>query len=159
MFGSASRITVMVFFILILLFCISTTVTAQDGKLRIIAFGAHPDDCEIKAGGVAAKWAAQGHLVKFVSVTNGDIGHWKIAGGLLHNAETKRYKTLQRYSVSRQKSLISTTANLCRHWRTVKESYGSSVNGRLTLLSATVPMTTIPTIVILASSSRMQRSW
>src|SRR6266571_4371177 len=56
---------------------------AQDGKLRIIAFGAHPDDCEESAGGVAAKWAALGHHVKFVSVTNGDIGHWKIAGGPL----------------------------------------------------------------------------
>lgn len=55
----------------------------QDGKLRIIAFGAHPDDCELKAGGVAAKWAKQGHHVKFVSVTNGDIGHWKSAGGPL----------------------------------------------------------------------------
>jgi len=27
---------------------------AEDGKLRIICFGAHPDDCEIQAGGVAA---------------------------------------------------------------------------------------------------------
>ena len=43
----------------------------------------HPDDCEIKAAGVAAKWAAQGHHVKFVSTTNGDIGHWKSAGGPL----------------------------------------------------------------------------
>ena len=51
--------------------------------LHIIAFGAHPDDCELKAGGVAARWAAQGHHVKFVSVTNGDIGHWQSAGGPL----------------------------------------------------------------------------
>src|SRR5256712_1284460 len=56
---------------------------ASDGKLRIICFGAHPDDCEIQAGGVAALWAAKGHKVKFVSVTNGDIGHWREAGGLL----------------------------------------------------------------------------
>jgi LmbE family N-acetylglucosaminyl deacetylase len=54
-----------------------------DGKLRIICFGAHPDDAEFKAAGVAAKWAAQGHKVKFVSVTNGDIGHWRTAGGPL----------------------------------------------------------------------------
>jgi LmbE family N-acetylglucosaminyl deacetylase len=55
----------------------------EDGKLRILAFGAHPDDCELKVGGTGAKWAALGHHVKFVSVTNGDIGHWQSAGGPL----------------------------------------------------------------------------
>jgi LmbE family N-acetylglucosaminyl deacetylase len=60
----------------------------QPRKLRIIAFGAHPDDCEIKAGGVAALWAAQGHPVKFVSVTNGDIGHWRMSGGALTQRRT-----------------------------------------------------------------------
>ena len=53
------------------------------GKLRILVFGAHPDDAEFKAGGTAAKWARQGHAVKLVSVTNGDIGHWNMAGGPL----------------------------------------------------------------------------
>src|SRR5688572_30375720 len=51
--------------------------------LRIIAFGAHPDDSELKASGVAAMWAARGHKVKFVAMTNGDIGHFKEAGGPL----------------------------------------------------------------------------
>jgi LmbE family N-acetylglucosaminyl deacetylase len=55
----------------------------DDGKLRIICFGAHPDDAELKAGGVALLWSALGHHVKFVSVTNGDIGHWRDAGGPL----------------------------------------------------------------------------
>ncbi len=55
----------------------------QNGKLRIICFGAHPDDCELQVGGTAALWAAQGHKVKLVSVTNGDIGHWRDAGGPL----------------------------------------------------------------------------
>src|SRR6266498_3297004 len=55
----------------------------NDGKLRIIAFGAHPDDCEIQVAGTAALWAKQGHHVLFVSVTNGDIGHWREAGGPL----------------------------------------------------------------------------
>lgn len=55
----------------------------NDGKLHIMVFGAHPDDCEIRASGVAAKWAATGNKVKFVSCTNGDIGHWKMAGGPL----------------------------------------------------------------------------
>src|SRR5436309_9353715 len=60
----------------------------DDGKLRIICFGAHPDDCEIQAGGVAALWSAKGHHVKFVSVTNGDIGHWRDAGGPLARRRT-----------------------------------------------------------------------
>ena len=49
----------------------------------MIAFGAHPDVCEDKAGGLAAKYAASGHLVKFVAITNGDAGHHEIAGGML----------------------------------------------------------------------------
>jgi N-acetylglucosamine malate deacetylase 1 len=68
-------------------------VPPDDGKLRILCFGAHPDDCELKAGGVALLWAAKGHHVKFVSVTNGDIGHWREAGGPLarrRKAEVER---------------------------------------------------------------------
>ncbi|MCX6910147.1 MAG: PIG-L family deacetylase [Verrucomicrobia bacterium] len=65
----------------------------EDGKLSIIAFGAHPDDSELKAGGVGALWAAQGHHVKLVSTTNGDVGHWSQAGGTLaqrRSAETQK---------------------------------------------------------------------
>src|SRR5437867_5419595 len=77
----------------ILALLLFTAGAQDDGKLRIICFGAHPDDCELRAAGVAAKWAALGHHVKFVSVTNGDIGHWKMAGGPLANrrlAEVKK---------------------------------------------------------------------
>jgi len=56
---------------------------APERKLRIIVFGAHQDDCELKAGGTAARWATLGHQVKFVSVTNGDIGHWRMKGEAL----------------------------------------------------------------------------
>ncbi|NWG12054.1 MAG: PIG-L family deacetylase [Acidobacteria bacterium] len=51
--------------------------------LNIIAFGAHPDDCDVTAGGVAVKWTALGHKVRFVSVTNGDAGHQSEGGGAL----------------------------------------------------------------------------
>src|SRR5882672_3836033 len=61
---------------------ISFTASAAE-PLRIICFGAHPDDCELQVGGTAALWAAKGHKVKLVSVTNGDIGHWRDAGGPL----------------------------------------------------------------------------
>jgi len=71
----------------------ATAEAPDDGKLRIIVFGAHPDDCEIDAGGSGALWTARGDHVKLVSVTNGDIGHWKLAGGPLadrRRAEAKR---------------------------------------------------------------------
>jgi LmbE family N-acetylglucosaminyl deacetylase len=56
---------------------------AQNEPVRVIAFGAHPDDCDLKAGGLAAKFAALGHKVKFVSLTNGDAGHQSEGGGQL----------------------------------------------------------------------------
>jgi LmbE family N-acetylglucosaminyl deacetylase len=52
-------------------------------KLRIIAFGAHPDDCDFKTGGTAAKFAALGHHVKFVTLTDGGAGHQTQGGGAL----------------------------------------------------------------------------
>ena len=58
-------------------------VSSQSQPLRIIAFGAHPDDAELKAAGVAAQMAARGHKVKFVAMTNGDVGHFAMAGGPL----------------------------------------------------------------------------
>ena len=51
--------------------------------LRILVFGAHPDDPDFKAGGVAALYAQQGHVVKMISVTNGDAGHHEIGGAPL----------------------------------------------------------------------------
>jgi LmbE family N-acetylglucosaminyl deacetylase len=56
---------------------------AADAPLRIIVFGAHPDDCDETTGGTAALWAAKGHQVKFVSLTNGDAGHQSEGGGAL----------------------------------------------------------------------------
>jgi len=60
--------------------------------LRIIVFGAHPDDCELEAGGTAARWAKLGYKVKFVSVTNGDIGHHQLAGAPLARRRTEEVK-------------------------------------------------------------------
>jgi LmbE family N-acetylglucosaminyl deacetylase len=65
---------------------------AGQRPLRILAFGAHPDDAELKASGVAALWAAAGHKVKFVAMTNGDVGHFESAGGPLAK---RRYAEVQ----------------------------------------------------------------
>ncbi len=51
--------------------------------MNIVCIGAHPDDCEVYAGGSAVKWVRLGHRVLFVSLTNGDVGHHAMAGGPL----------------------------------------------------------------------------
>jgi len=43
--------------------------------LRVLVIGAHPDDSDIMAGGLAGLFRRDGHVVKFVSVTNGESGH------------------------------------------------------------------------------------
>jgi LmbE family N-acetylglucosaminyl deacetylase len=61
---------------------LAVPVAAQQ-SLRIIAFGAHPDDCDSRMAGTAAKYTALGHKVKFVAVTSGDAGHQTEGGGAL----------------------------------------------------------------------------
>ena len=55
----------------------------QKKLLRILAIGAHPDDCEVKCGGAAAIWSKRNHTVRFVSATNGFTGHHEQGGKAL----------------------------------------------------------------------------
>ena len=55
---------------------------AQEDKINVIVFGAHPDDPDSDAG-TAIKFAKMGHNVMFVSLTNGDAGHQSMGGGAL----------------------------------------------------------------------------
>ncbi|NIS64121.1 MAG: PIG-L family deacetylase [Gemmatimonadales bacterium] len=83
------------------LFCMLAVVSvlpadvalAQGGErsLRIIVFGAHPDDPE-KVGGTMAKFIEQGHAVRLVSLTNGNAGHFEMGGGPLAQ---RRYQETQ----------------------------------------------------------------
>ena len=71
---------------LLLLVTCSVQLKAQDKKdnrIRVIAIFAHPDDADSKMGGTAALLAKMGVAVKFVSLTNGDAGHYAEGGGVL----------------------------------------------------------------------------
>ena len=89
-------------FILILsLFVFSFSLFSQDDVLNIVVIGAHPDDADVTTGGTAIKFAKLGHKVLFVSVTNGDAGHYAEGGGAL--AKRRRNEALEagkRYGVS-----------------------------------------------------------
>lgn len=64
--------------------------------LRIIAFGAHPDDPEFQMGGCAIKWTKLGHEVKLVACTNGDVGHWDLSGPELAKRRTEEVREAAR---------------------------------------------------------------
>ncbi len=66
-----------------MLLAATTTLLSQGTPIRVIAFGAHPDDCDIKASGTAALFRKMGHAVKFVAITNGDAGHQTMHGAEL----------------------------------------------------------------------------
>jgi LmbE family N-acetylglucosaminyl deacetylase len=68
---------------LLLIFAIVNLHAQDNGKLRIIIIGAHPDDCDQDGGGTAILFSKMGYAVKFVSVTNGDAGHQTMKGAAL----------------------------------------------------------------------------
>ncbi|MDD2475369.1 MAG: PIG-L family deacetylase [Dysgonamonadaceae bacterium] len=61
---------------------------SQQKEINIVVIGAHPDDADGSSGGTAIKFAEQGHNVLFVSLTNGDAGHFEKGGG--HLAQIRR---------------------------------------------------------------------
>jgi LmbE family N-acetylglucosaminyl deacetylase len=78
--------------LILLLFVVSYTFAQKTKPIRVIVFGAHPDDCDLGAGGLAYLYSSMGHKVKFVSLTNGDMGHHEIGGGELANRRLKEAK-------------------------------------------------------------------
>jgi LmbE family N-acetylglucosaminyl deacetylase len=88
------KIYVNFLFVLTLFIGISFSGHAQKdtGRVRIIMFGAHPDDCDEDGGGTAAIFSKMGYAVKFVSVTNGDAGHQTLKGKELAK---RRYEEAQ----------------------------------------------------------------
>jgi LmbE family N-acetylglucosaminyl deacetylase len=90
-----SNKSILLTIISVVLFCSTQNIKGQESmkKLNIIVFGAHPDDCDNKIGGTAVLFAEMGHNVKFVSVTNGDAGHFEKGGGAL--AKIRRAEAIE----------------------------------------------------------------
>jgi len=88
-----------------LIFCLLIVFTvhfsnSQTDPINVIVFGAHPDDCDIDTGGTAILLARMGHRVKFVSLTNGDAGHYNKGGGALAKVRIAEAKEAgQRFGV------------------------------------------------------------
>src|SRR5687768_15708944 len=89
--------------ILALYFMPAATMAQQ--PLRVMMIFAHPDEGEIYTGGTAALYTKLGHTVKFMSLTNGDAGHWEEKPEVLAKKryleamESKRILNLNDYEV------------------------------------------------------------
>lgn len=72
--------------------------------MNLVCFGAHPDDPEVFAGALMIRFAARGHRVLAVSLTNGDIGHHQEGGGVL--AQRRIEETRRAAQIGGYESLV-----------------------------------------------------
>lgn len=75
---------------------------SQDkNEINVVVIGAHPDDADGSAGGMAIKFAKAGHHVLFISLTNGDAGHQSSGGGALaKRRRAEAQEAARRFGVS-----------------------------------------------------------
>lgn len=66
------------FIYLLVLLLTSQFIQAQSPKLKVMMVFAHPDEGEVYAGGITALYTQLGHEVKYLSLTNGDAGHFSM---------------------------------------------------------------------------------
>ena len=69
------------------------TIARKPGPYRVMVIGAHPDDADIVCGCLAVKLIGKGLKVKFVSVTDGRMGHHRLSPD--ETARTRRAETLE----------------------------------------------------------------
>ena len=65
----------------------------KPGPPRVMVIGAHPDDADITCGGTAVKLIRRGFKVKFVSITDGRMGHHCLSPD--ETAKMRRAETLE----------------------------------------------------------------
>jgi len=127
--------------------------------VRVIAFGAHPDDCDLGAGGIAAKYAALGNKVKFVSLTNGDAGHQ-----LQHGEELAKRRRAEAEDAGRRigieyEVLDNHDGKLLPTLEVREQVIARSASGKLTLSLHPARMTIIRIIATLGSWCRTRHTW
>ena len=73
------------------------TIGRKPGPYRVMVIGAHPDDADIVCGCLALKLIAKGMKVKFVSVTDGRMGHHRLSPD--ETAKTRRAPTQEDFDL------------------------------------------------------------
>src|SRR5207249_4676648 len=93
--------------------------------LRLLILGAHPDDAEYHAGGLAAIYRRLGHAVKMISLTSGDAGHHEMRGPELA-ARRRREAAAAGAVIGAETSPGTITMGCCsRRWSCGSRSFAS----------------------------------
>jgi len=79
----------------------------SETPLRLLILGAHPDDAEYHAGGLASIYRAAGHVVKMISATDGQSGHFRISG--------RELSDIRRAEAQRSAAIIGATYDVWSH--------------------------------------------
>lgn len=93
---------------------------------RFLIIGAHPDDADIRFGGTAVLLTKAGHQVKFVSMCNGNCGHYEMSGEELAKrryAETqasKEFSGIFEYQVVMENNDCELTPDLENRKRVIR---------------------------------------
>jgi len=72
-----------------------------DYPLKVIVIAAHPDEAEMYAGGTVRRLADRGAAVKFMSLTNGDAGHYA-----MERIPLKRRRAREAYAAARHLGVL-----------------------------------------------------
>ena len=72
---------------------VAASISRKPGPTRVMVIGAHPDDADIVCGCFALKLLAKGYKVKFVSITDGRMGHHRLTPA--ETAATRRAETIE----------------------------------------------------------------
>lgn len=123
-------------FLLIFFSFLFLNICSAQKKVNVVVIGAHPDDCDIDAGGTAILWARAGHNVMFVSATNGDAGHHEKGGGALAKIRfAEAQEAGKRFGVkyvvldNHDGELMPTLENRLKIIRLIREWYADVVIG------------------------------
>ncbi|HEV2517172.1 MAG TPA: PIG-L deacetylase family protein [Devosia sp.] len=69
--------------------------------LKVLVVKAHPDEAEMYAGGTTRRLADRGVAVKYLSLTNGDAGHYK-----MEREPLKRRRAREAYAAARHLGVV-----------------------------------------------------
>ena len=118
----------------------AVTFSLAQQPLRVMVIFAHPDEGEIYAGGVTALYTQLGHEVKFMSLTNGDAGHFSMNPEDLAKRRYKEAMKAKEILGLSEYEILDYHDGVLKNEEEVREKVISSINALIILCSSKSPI-------------------